>query len=71
MRILNALPIAVALVGCASQQAAEPTAPVFVTRVVNDCSWIPAGTYSTHDTQLIREWMVGYEKARRKNCLSR
>lgn len=71
MRILNALPIAVALVGCTSQQAAESTAPVFLTRVVKDCSWIPVGTYSTHDTQLTREWMIAYEKARQTNCPSR
>lgn len=68
MRILNALPIALALAACAAQQPAQPSAPVYVTRVVKDCSWIPVGTYSAHDTKETREWMIAYETARQANC---
>jgi hypothetical protein len=55
------------LVSCA-QQPPQPPQTVYVTRTVPDCSWIPAGTYSVHDTQPTREWMIAYEKARQANC---
>lgn len=71
MRTLNLLPLATLIVACASQQAAAPCSPVYVPRVVKDCSWIPGGTYSVHDTQPTREWMIAYETARQKNCPSK
>ena len=55
------------LASCADQPQPAPQT-VYVTRTVPDCSWIPVGTYSMHDTQPTREWMIAYETARQANC---
>jgi hypothetical protein len=68
MRALNLIGLVALVAACATQQAAAPCAPVYVTRTVKDCSWIPAGTYSASDTKETREWMIAYETARQANC---
>lgn len=65
MRYLIALAL---LAGCCPTKPDAPPQTVYVTRTVPDCSWIPTGTYSVHDTQPTREWMIAYETARQKNC---
>jgi phosphate-selective porin len=71
MRTLNLALLIGLLAACAAQQASAPCTPVYVTRTVKDCSWLPQMTASAADTPDTKREIIAYEIARQKNCPSK
>lgn len=65
MRYLFALAL---LAGCCPTKPDDPPKPIYVTRTVKDCSWLPHLTAAVGDTVETKREVIAYEKARQENC---